>query len=138
MSATTSNPPAVPPVGVANVTTGAPTTKADQAIGLARDLPDLISKASTLDPELAAKFTGQALVMSRTPWGTLAGGLVGWLVTKYGLGWDQATCDLVAGGCVLMASFGMRYITENPITGLFRKATPAEVINALPETTKAG
>lgn len=116
------------PIGAPNVTTGAPTTPADQVVAVAKDLPDLISKASTFDPALAAKFTGQSLAASRTPWGTLAGGIVGWLVAREGLGWDQATCDFVAGACVFLASYAMRYITANPITGIFRKATVAEAV----------
>lgn len=135
MSTTTST--LIPPIGQPNITTGAPTTPADQAVGIARDVPDLIQKASMVAPDLASKWTGQSLIASRSPWGTLAGGVVGWLVTKYGLGWDQSTCDLVAGGCVLVASYAMRYVTENPITGWFRKATVGEAM-ATAATTTAG
>jgi hypothetical protein len=118
------------PIGIPNTTTGAPTTRTDQAIEAAKNLPDLISRASAVDPDLAAKFTGSALIASRSPWGTLAGGIVTWAVARWGLGWDQSTCDLVAGAGVLVASYLMRYVTEHPITGIFRKATVAEAMNA--------
>lgn len=130
--------PATPtprPLGLPNVTTGDPTTRADQAVAAARDLPDLIAKASALDPALAQKFTGQALLASRSPWGTLAGGVVAWLASRYGLGWDSATCDLVAGAGVLLGAFVMRWVTQLPVTGVFRAATVAETTAALPCTT---
>lgn len=126
-TATKTVPIPIIPVGQPNITTGAPTTGADQAVAMARDLPDLIAKASTFDPALAAKFTGQALIASKSPWGSLAGGVVAWAVTHWGLGWDQSTCDLVAGAGVLVGAYAMRYVTDHPITGLFRKATVAEV-----------
>lgn len=116
------------PLGAPNATTGAPTTRADQVVASAKDLPDLIRKASAFDPDLAAKFTGQALLASRSPWGTLAGGGVAWAVSHWGLGWDSGTCDLVAGAGVLVGAYIMRTITEHPITGLFRAATPSETV----------
>lgn len=126
MSTTTAIP--VLPVGVPNVTTGAPTTKADQAIAVARDVPDLIQRAAAVDPTLAAKWTGEALIASRSPWGTLAGGIVTWIAGRYGFGWDAGTCSLIAGVGVLAAAYAMRMITEHPITGIFRKATVAEAV----------
>lgn len=116
---------AIPPLGTPN-SAGLATTPTDQVVSSARDLPDLINKAAAFDPAFAAKFTGQALIASKSPWGSLAGGVVAWLATKYGFGWDQATCDLVAGAGVLVGAYIMRYVTEHPITGFFRKATPQE------------
>ena len=95
----------------------------DRAIADAKDLPSLINNVSAVDPALAASLTGKALLASKSPWGSLAGGIVGWLVSHYGLGWDQATCDLVAGACVLAASYVMRYITAAPITGVVTAKT---------------
>lgn len=123
MSQTTTPMPT--PIGAPN-SAGLPTTSTDQITAMARDVPDLIAKAATVDPDLASKWTGKALVASKTPWGTLAGGIVAWLASKYGFGWDQATTDLVAGAGVLVMSFVMRSISELPITGFFRKATVAE------------
>ncbi len=122
-------------IGSPNVTTGAPTTVTDQVIAQAKDLPDLIQKASTFDPALAAKFTGQALLASRSPWGTLAGGIVAWLVSHYSLGWDDATCSMVAGAGVLVGAYVMRWVTKHPITGILRAATPAETIEKVETAT---
>ena len=118
----------VTPIGIPNSTTGAPTTATDQAIASARDLPDLISKASQFDPALAAKFTGKALLASKSPWGSLAVPVVAYLASRYGLGWSEDVCNLVAGVGVLVGAYAMRLLTELPITGLFRAATPQETI----------
>lgn len=72
-------------------------------------------------------FTGKALIASRSPWGTFAGAGITWLVTHYGFGWDQAMSNLLAGAAVVVASYGMRYITKEPITGILeatRKPSP--------------
>lgn len=83
---------------------------------ISADLPDIIKEVETIDPALAPK----ALLASRTPWGTLAVTALGWLLAKYGLHWDSNVVDLVAGGSVLLGSFGMRYITSAPIKGLIK------------------
>jgi hypothetical protein len=70
-------------------------------------------------PEQWEVLTGKALLASKSPWGTIAGGLVGWLAAHYGLGWDQTTCNLIAGGGVILASYAMRWLTTQPITGIF-------------------
>lgn len=119
-----------PPLGAPN-SANAPTTPADQAVGFARDIPSLIKQAAVFDPDLAAKWTGKSLAASKSPWGSLAGGIVSWLVAHYGIGWDAATCDLVAGAGVLIASYAMRMITELPITGIFRAATPGEAVKTV-------
>ncbi len=73
------------------------------------------------DPKaLAEQLTGKALIASKTPWGTLAGGIVGFLVARYGLGWDQGTQTLVAGAGVLVGSYIMRWITTSPITSMIK------------------
>jgi hypothetical protein len=113
------------PLGAPN-SAGTPTTRTDQIIAAGRDLPNFLARAEQLDPPTADKWTGKALIASKSPWGTFAGAGVTWLVTKYGLGWDQTACDLVAGGAVLIFAYAMRLVTELPITGLFTKATAAQ------------
>jgi hypothetical protein len=108
-------------------TTPTPAPVVNSVVADARSLPDLIKQADIIAPDLAAKWTGKSLIASKSPWGTLAGGIVGWAVSHYALGWDQATCSLVAGGFVLIASYAMRAITSLPITGVFTKATASEV-----------
>ena len=96
-------------------------TVRDKIIADAKSLPDLIATAKTVDPDLAAQLTPKALIASKSPAGTLAAGVVAWLVSHYGLGWDQATCDLVAGLAVLAGGYAMRYITASPIGGIITK-----------------
>lgn len=105
-------------------------TVSDRVVASAQSLPDLIQKASVSDPALASMFTGKALIASKTPWGTLAGGIVAYVAGRYGFQWDQATCDLVAGAGVLLASFVMRYISPLPVTGILTAATPAQAAAA--------
>lgn len=107
----------LPTIGAPN-SAGLPTTKRDQVIGMAKDLPDLIVKAQTFDPALAASLTGKALIASKTVWGTLAAMLVSWAVTRWGLGWDADTCAEVSGVLVMAATAGLRAITKAPVTGV--------------------
>lgn len=94
-------------------------------VAASKDLPDLIAKAQVADPALAAQLTAKPLIASKTPIGTLVAGVVAWAAGRYGLGWDQTTCDLVAGCAVLLGGYGMRYISSSPIAGIFSKgATP--------------
>lgn len=108
-------------------TAGEVHTLTDEVIAQARDLPDLVSKAETFDPELAKKFTGEALAKSKTFWGMIAVTIVSQVVVHFKLGWDQDLVNLVAGVVVLAAAIGFRVISEHPITGLFRAKTAAEV-----------
>ena len=107
-----------------STTAPAPTVR-DQVIADAKSLPDLIAKAQANDPALAAQLTGKSLLASKSPIGTLAAGVVTWLAGRYGLGWDDMTCNLVAGAAVLIGGYAMRYVTSGPIAGIFSKgATP--------------
>lgn len=94
----------------------------DRLIADAKSLPDLVAKAQRFDPALAQQLTGKVLLASKTPWGVLVSGAVGWAVSRYGLGWDGATTDLVAGAAVVLGAYAMRKISSGPITGLFRRA----------------
>lgn len=95
----------------------------DDAIAAAQNLPTLVAGLKAADPALAQSLEGKALLASKSPWGTLAGGIVAWLAAHYGLGWDQATCDLVAGAGVLVAAYLMRKITAAPISGIVTTGT---------------
>lgn len=98
----------------------------DRLIADARSLPDLVQQASVYDPALAQALTGKALLASKTVWGNVLSPVVAFVVTRYGLGWDPATCDLVTGGVLAAATLLFRAITNSPITGLFRAAPPIE------------
>lgn len=119
----------VPPLNAPN-TIGAPTTPADQAMGLAKDVPDLISKASVFAPDLAAKWTGKALLASKTFWGSIGVIVLTAVVKRYSLGWDANTVDVVVGAVDLGILSLLRQMSSVPITGIFRKATVAEAVAA--------
>ncbi len=95
------------------------TSLTDTAVAAAKNLPDLVANLKQIDSPLAQQIEGKPLAASRTPWGTLATGVVAWLAAKYGLGWDEQTCALVAGAATLLGGYAMRLITSAPITGLF-------------------
>lgn len=85
----------------------------------AKNLPDLVKKLEVVQPDLAQSIEGKSLIASTTPWGTIAAGVVGWLVARYGLGWSPEFQALVAGFAVVAGSYGMRWISTGPIRGIF-------------------
>ncbi len=86
----------------------APISTRDQIISQARSMPDLIAKASLMDPPLAAALTGQATAASATPLGALIAAGVAWLAAHYGLGWGESFDNMVAG----LAIVGGGYLTH--------------------------
>jgi hypothetical protein len=86
----------------------------------AQAVPALVTELAALDPTLVAPVQAKALVASKTPIGVVVAYALSWGVAKYGLGWDADTTSLVAGLVVLIASYGMRYITNAPISGFFK------------------
>lgn len=88
------------------------------AVARAQSLPGLVAELRQIDPALAGQLTGKTLLASRSPWGTLAAGLVGYVSARYGLGFDETTTGLVAGASVLVGSYAMRLLTRQPITGI--------------------
>jgi hypothetical protein len=107
---------------------GAPTTRDDQVLAAAQDVPDLIAKAASLDAPLVAKWTGKALLASKSFYGAILVLALTAIAKRYALGWDQDTVDIVAGLLDLTALGALRAVSDIPITGFFRKATPAEAI----------
>lgn len=99
------------------------TPMVNAAVSTAKDLPDLVDKLNRIDPAMAQQITGKALIASKTPWGVVAAGAVAYISSRYGLGWSENVTDLVAGGFVLVASYGMRYLSSHPITSLFKRST---------------
>lgn len=98
----------------------------DQVFAAAQSWPDFVAKASVADPDLAAKFTGKALIASKTVWGTLFTMVVSWAVTRWGIGWDDKTCAEVSGAVVMLATAFLRSISDGPITGVVTPATPSQ------------
>ena len=102
-----------------------PTAAVNDAVAAAKSLPNLIANLYALDPALAAQLESKPLRASKTPWGTLGAGVVAWLSSRYGFGFDETTCGLLSGLAVLLGSYVMRAITKQPIAGLL--ASPAPV-----------
>jgi hypothetical protein len=99
------------------------TAAVNDAVSAAKSLPNLIANLYALDPALATQLETKPLLASKTPWGTLAAGMVGWVSSRYGFGFDANTCSLVSGFAVLVGSYAMRALTRQPIAGLLN--TPA-------------
>lgn len=93
----------------------------DQIIKDAQSAPDLIEKAKMLDPALAKALTGKALVASKSVWGNAAALIVSWMVTRYGLQWDDDTCALVTGLITMAVTIGVRALTSQPIDSVLPK-----------------
>ena len=98
------------------------TAAVNEAIAAAKSLPNLIANLYALDPALVTQLESKPLLASKTPWGTLAAGVVGWLSSRYGFGFDETTCGLISGAAVVVGSYLMRALTKQPIAGFL--ATP--------------
>lgn len=93
-------------IPVTGAGTSAPAvTSRDELIARATSLPDLISSAQALDPELAAVLTGKAKSASLTPLGGLLAGLVAGIAAHYGLGWSESFDAEVAGAAVAIGGY---------------------------------
>lgn len=110
------------------------TAAVDNAVASARSLPDLVNKVAIIDPSLADALSSKALIASKTPWGTLAGGIIMWGAAKFALGWSPEFCTLVGGAGVLIASYAMRTISSSRIGGVF-SARPAASTSSATVTT---
>ena len=88
----------------------------DQAIADASSVPEAIQNLKAIDPSFAQQLEGKSALASKTLWFIPIVYGTAFLATKYGLNWDSATVNLVAG--LLSAGVGwlMRLITSAPIT----------------------
>ena len=109
-------------------------TVRDQIVADAKSLPDLIQKASVLDPAMAQALTGQAQTASKTPLGAIIAAGIAWLAAHYGLGWGQATDDLVAGAAVLAGG----YLTHWWQTRNVKSLLATQLARGLPPTLLEG
>jgi hypothetical protein len=94
----------------------------NQIVSDAKNLPDLIAKAQTFDPQLAESLAGKSLAASKTVWGTALTMGVSWVATHYALGWPPESSAEVSGAIVLFATVVLRSITRGPITGIVTAA----------------
>lgn len=93
----------------------------NQIVKDAQDLPSLLQRLSEVDPELTQRLEGKALSSSKTPWVTLIATGVAWVSTKYGLGWDETTDNIITGAVLVGVAYLMRAISPAPITSVFKK-----------------
>ena len=97
----------------------------DKAIATSASKTELVDKLQVVAPDLAAALVGKALIASKSPWGTIAGTVIGYVVAKYVLGWDENTQQVLAGAVVLAftaaAAYIMRYFTSAPIVAIVAK-----------------
>lgn len=99
----------------------------DQLIADAKSLPDLIAKASAVDPALAAALTGQAKVLSKAPLGAALAAVIAWAAAHFGLGWGEDTDDTLAGLAVLAGGYLTHYLETRktlPVSATVPVATP--------------
>lgn len=105
--------------------TPSPTLR-DRAIADAGSLPQLVTNLKAVDPGLAQQIEGKSALGSKTLWATPISYGVTFLVSKYGLGWDADTVNLVSGLLALGVAMLMRLFTKGPITSLIptKEVTP--------------
>ena len=84
------------------------------AIHGAANVPEAARAIAVLDPELAAQIAGKSALGSKTIIAPIVAHALTWAVGHYGLGWDAATTESVAGliSIGLMAAF--RVLCANP------------------------
>lgn len=81
----------------------------------AKSLPDLVTQAKAIDPQLAESLTEKSLVGSKTVWGPPISFGVIWLGSHYGLGWDDQTCAMISGVISWLVLVGCRYVSRSSI-----------------------
>lgn len=94
-----------------------PDTVRDIIVASSHSMTDLVAKAETLDPALAAKLKGRATIASATPVGALLGGAIGIIATRYGLGWDADMVNTVSGALVLAGGYIAHWV-QNRVTSI--------------------
>lgn len=95
----------------------------DELIQAAKSGPDLLLQAQAYDPALAKRLQGEALVESKTLWGAGLTMAMGWLASRYALGWDPQFCALVAGLASLATHGAIHWLTDYP---MIANPTPAD------------
>lgn len=90
----------------------------DFAIANSKSLDELVGFLENVAPQMAQAIEGKALVAARSPIGVLLFYIIGWTLC-HGLGMNELTTAVVAGGFVLVGGYIMRIATRSPITGIF-------------------
>jgi|SRR5882724_9922115 len=101
----------------------------NDAVANAQHMQGLVERLRAVDPALAQAIEGKALIASKTPWGTAVATLAAYISSKYALGWDESTDELVALGGMLVGSYIMRMISPARITGIVTPTPlPARIV----------
>lgn len=77
--------------------------------------PELLREAQVYDPELAKRLQGTSLAGSKTLWGGALTLLLGYLSTRFALGWDKDFCALVASILALSVQSFFHWIDNFPM-----------------------
>lgn len=108
-----------------STTTTAPLAKAeDAAVNAAHDVPTLIAGLKAVDSPLVDQLQGVSLIGSKTFWAPIVTHAVTWAVGYWGLQWDAATTEAVAGLISWALMMAGRFVAKGPITSLLPAAKP--------------
>ena len=88
------------------------TSVRDTVIADAKSLPDLLQKASVLDPTLAAALNAKAVGASLTPLGGVVGMIISGVVSHYGLGWSDDVTKIIAGSFVVIGGYLTHWVQQ--------------------------
>jgi len=94
------------------------------AVNGAKDVPEAVKAIATLDPGLSQYLAGQSALGSKTVWAPIASYAVTWAVGKFGLGWDTATTNEIAGLVAVALMLAARWVASGPITSILLKSAP--------------
>lgn len=102
-----------------STTTATTDATRDKLISDAKSLPALLATAKTDDPPLYASLVGSN---DKAVWFAPATSAVAWAAGRYGLGWDDNACSLVAlvGGSLVLAVWhwlSPRIVPKQPAAG---------------------
>lgn len=98
-------------------TTSSPTlARAENAaVSAANDVPTLIAGLKAVDSPLADQLQAKSLIGSKTFWAPIVTHAVTWAVGYWGLQWDAATTEAVAGLISWALMVAARYVARSPI-----------------------
>src|ERR1700757_2430526 len=95
------------------------------ALNGARGVPEAAQAIAALDPALNAYLQGKSALGSKTLIAPLVTHALTWAVGYYGLGWDPAVTESVAGLLSVGLMAGAGVVTSMPITAVFPKPPKA-------------
>ena len=128
MSATTNPAPITTAAGAINASSGVSSLRANLETATrngANDVPDVVQAVAPFYPGLQAFLDGQSALGSKTVWAPIATYAVTWAVGAWGLNWDAAFTNEVAGLVAVALMLACRWVASGPITSLLPKKAAA-------------